>query len=136
MRGRKRDLHWLQSLRDRGLLSMPSEDPIRLTKIHTGRDGEPGYVYFIKTKGIDAYKVGYSGNPLRRMFTIYGTATAEEHVEVICIWWRENAFQAEQRLLAFMRDFLPQRKKVSEQFYGLDIYDEIRVLNFMEHANP
>lgn len=131
MRGKKLDIWWLANLHAADKLSIPDGIPIQTTTIQVATEGQPGYVYFYRWGA--TFKAGYTGNPYRRFRALFGT---EPDSEIIRVWWRENAFRAEQNLLAFMRESFGNNDRRSEVFRKLSPLDVVDVLNFMELCNP
>ena len=87
-------------------------------------DNKTGYIYFIKLKDTEYYKIGYSGNPQRR---IYDIASSNPH-EIIVLEIKSSlfAYELEQELHLIM-----QEKSVRGEWYRFDELDVKMIYKFL-----
>lgn len=53
-----------------------------------------GYIYILKQKGFDIYKIGVSANPKRRIYDI--DSANPFGVEIMCLEWFKNVYELEE----------------------------------------
>jgi len=87
-------------------------------------ENKAGYIYFIKLKDTEYYKIGYSGNPQRR---IYDIASSNPH-EIIVLEIKSSlfAYKLEQELHVIMRE-----KCVRGEWYKFDELDVKMIYKFL-----
>jgi len=87
-------------------------------------ENKTGYIYFIKLKDTEYYKIGYSGNPQRR---IYDIASSNPH-EIIVLEIKSSlfAYELEQELHVIMRE-----KSVRGEWYKFDELDVKMIYKFL-----
>jgi hypothetical protein len=73
-----------------------SERMVKNARISNSKARPDGYIYILKLKGFDIYKIGVSSSPKRRIKDI--DSSSPFGVECICLEWFKNAYDLEELL--------------------------------------
>jgi len=92
------------------------------------RKNPNGYIYFIKSKGFDFYKLGVSSNPERRLRDIDSYTPFE--LEILSIHFLENVYDIEKSVSEKIEKF-----KVRKEWYQFDSGKAKQIMIHLHNLN-